>query len=98
VAEVLRIGLLHDSRRGGVDSLPAQSEGEKVTTQEDKFADGCMEIVNKIDQKLQEPGNEEVLEFWKDGEFDAAYDHLIKLFPEVTEEQWSWIEEFLSEL
>lgn len=69
-----------------------------MTTREDQFADDCMKIVNQIDEKLQEPGNEETLEFWKEGDLDSAYDKLKVIFPEVTEDQWTWIEEFLSDL
>ena len=69
-----------------------------MTTREDEFADNCMKLVNEIDEKLQEPGNEEALEFWKEGDFDAVYEKLTNLFPEVQEEQWSWIEDFVSEV
>jgi hypothetical protein len=69
-----------------------------MTTQEDAFADNCMEIVNAIDAKLQEPGHEETLEFWKEGDFDSAFEDLNKLFPEVSEDQWQWIEDFVSEI
>lgn len=69
-----------------------------MSTKEDAFADECMQIVNKIDEKLQEPGNEDALEAWKEGDFDEAYMQLKELFPEVTEDQWSWIEDFVSEI
>jgi len=69
-----------------------------MTTQEDQFADDCMKIVGEIDKKLEEPGNEETLEAWKEGDFDSCEEKLKEIFPEVTEEQWSWIEDFLSEI
>lgn len=69
-----------------------------MTTREDQFADDCMKIVNQIDEKLQEPGNEDACEAWKEGDFDSCFDRLKELFPEVTEEQWSWIEDFISEI
>jgi hypothetical protein len=64
----------------------------------DEVADWGIDFVQAVDQKLQEPGYEETLEFWKDGDFDAAFDALKKIYPEVTEDQWSWVEEFLSEI
>jgi hypothetical protein len=64
----------------------------------DDMADWGISFINVVDAKLQEPGQEELLEFWKDGDFDAAYAGLTKLYPEVSEEQWSWVEEFLSEI
>ena len=78
--------------------LTTEPEWRTMSNTEDAFADACMEIVAKVDAKLQEPGNEEALEFWKEGDFDGAYDYLIKFFPEVTEEEWNWIEEFLSDI
>lgn len=69
-----------------------------MSTADDTLAEQCMAIVAQIDEKLQEPGHEETLEFWKDGDFDSAAAKLSEMFPEVTEEQWGWIEEFLSEV
>jgi hypothetical protein len=69
-----------------------------MTTQEDQFADTCMEIVNQIDVKLQETGNEETLESWKEGDWDACEERLKELFPDVKDEQWDWIEDFISEI
>lgn len=69
-----------------------------MSTADDVMAEKCMAIVAQIDEKLQEPGNEEALEFWSEGDFDAVAEKLSTIFPEVTEEQWTWIEEFLSEM
>jgi hypothetical protein len=69
-----------------------------MSSDNDALAEAGMALINEIDAKLQEPGNEEALEFWKDGEYDACHDRLSELFPDVSSEQWDWIEEFVSEI
>jgi hypothetical protein len=87
------------STRGGVDVLPTQKGRNRImSNNEDMAADWGIEFIAKVDEKLQEPGYEETLEFWKDGDFGEAFEVLSKLYPEVTEDQWTWVEEFLSEI
>jgi hypothetical protein len=69
-----------------------------MSQSDDEMAIWGLEFVHQVDEKLQVPGHEETLEFWKDGDFDSAFDALSRLYPEVTEDQWSWVEEFLSEI
>jgi hypothetical protein len=69
-----------------------------MSSTDDSLAEWGMQFVNLVDEKLQEPGHEETLAFWKEGEFTEAYAELQKLYPEVSDEQWAWVEEFLSEI
>lgn len=89
--------LAEDSNNGLLHKATERERGRMSNT-DDAMADWGIEFVHQVDTKLQEPGYEETLEFWGDGDFDAAYSVLKELYPEVTEDQWSWVEEFLSEI
>lgn len=56
-----------------------------------------IDFMNQVDAKVQEPGNK-ILESWMAGDFDECYEWLKETYPELTEEQLTWIEEFLSEI
>ena len=61
--------------------------------------DWGIEFVRDIDKKIVEaPVNEELLDAWKEGDFDTCYEWIKQTWPELSEEQLSWIEEFLSEV
>lgn len=65
---------------------------------DDSMSDWGIAFISTIDEKVQQPGNEEVLRYWANGDFDECYDWLKKTYPELTEEQFEWIEGFLSEI
>jgi hypothetical protein len=70
----------------------------RTSTVEDEMNDWGIGFINQIDQKLQEPGYEDELEAWKEGDFEGCYETLKRLFPDTSDDQWEWIEEFVSEI
>jgi uncharacterized protein YrzB (UPF0473 family) len=69
-----------------------------MSTPEDREYDEMMALVNKIDEKIQEPGNEDVKASWIEGDYTACESWLKETFPEATTETWDHVEEFLSEM
>ena len=66
---------------------------------EEELSEWGIEFVREIDKKVIEvPVNEEILSAWKEGDFDTCYEWIKETWPELSEDQLSWIEEFLSEV
>lgn len=64
----------------------------------DNWNDWGMEFINKVDATVQLPGNEVVKEHWMLGEYEDCVVWIKEHFPEITEDQLEWVEEFLSEI
>jgi hypothetical protein len=65
----------------------------------EELSDWGIEFVREVDRKVVEaPVNEVILEAWKEGDFDTCCEWIKQTWPELTEDQLEWLEDFLSEL
>lgn len=63
---------------------------------EDEFQEWGMEFINQLDREVL--SNPYIKEHWMEGDFLSCKQWLKDKHPEVTDEQWDWVEEFLSEI
>ena len=63
-----------------------------------EFMEWGMDFVSTLDEEFQEPGNEDLLVYWQEGDVDQLLPYIRERHPDVTDEQLVWLHDFLSEL
>ena len=64
----------------------------------DELNEWGIPFIEEIDRRIMLPGNENIKAMWMEGEGHSCIPWIREQFPEVTEQQADWIEDFLSEV